>query len=56
MTNTQKFAKNELDILKTTVPNAIVTPYTKEILALCEAFGKSGQGTIRSPVWSSSPR
>ena len=53
MTNTQKFAKNELDILKTTVPNAIVTPYTKEILALCEAFGKSGQSGCSAPYTAS---
>ena len=43
MTNTQKFAKQELDILASTVPDAIVTPFAKEILALCEAFGNSGQ-------------
>jgi len=34
MTNTQKFAKQELDILAATVPDAIVTPFAKEILAL----------------------
>ena len=43
MTSTQKFAKQELDILAATVPDAIVTPFAKEILALCEAFGNSGQ-------------
>ena len=43
MTNTQKFAQKELDILAATVPDAIVTPFAKEILALCEAFGNSGQ-------------
>ena len=43
ITNTQKFAKQELDILAATVPDAIVTPFAKEILALCEAFGNSGQ-------------
>ena len=43
MTNTQKFAQQELDILAATVPDAIVTPFAKEILALCEAFGNSGQ-------------
>jgi hypothetical protein len=43
MTSTQKFAKQELDILKSTTPDAIITPFEKEILALCEAFGKSGQ-------------
>lgn len=43
MTNTQSFAKQELDILAATLPDAIVTPFANEILALCEAFGKSGQ-------------
>ena len=43
MTNTYKYAKRELDILAATVPDAIVTPFAKEILALCEKFGKSGQ-------------
>lgn len=43
MTNTQKFAKQEMDILAATVPDAIVTPFSNEILALCEAVGKSGQ-------------
>jgi len=33
MTNTQKFAKRELDILEATTPDAIVTPFAKEILA-----------------------
>ena len=49
MTNTQKFAKQELDILAATVPDAIVTPFSKEILALCEAFGKSGQSGGSAP-------
>lgn len=49
MTNTQKFAKQELDILAATVPNAIVTPFAKEILALCEKFGKSGQSGASAP-------
>src|SRR5690554_4593318 len=49
MTNTQKFAKQELDILAATVPDAIVTPFAKEILALCEAFGKSGQSGGSAP-------
>ena len=53
MTNTQKFAKHELDILAATVPNAIVTPFTKEILALCEAFGNSGQ-TVASALYTAS--
>lgn len=53
MTNTQKFAKRELDILATTVPDAIVTPFAKEILALCEAFGKSGQSGGSAPYTAS---
>ena len=43
MTNTQAHAKKELEILKKTVKDPIITPFTKEILALCEAVGKSGQ-------------
>ena len=49
MTNTQKFAKRELDILAATVPDAIITPFAKEILALCEKFGKSGQSGGSAP-------
>ena len=49
MTNTQKFAKQELDILAATTPDAIVTPFANEILALCEAFGKSGQSGGSAP-------
>lgn len=50
MTNTQKFAKQELEILEKTVPDAIVTPFKNEILALCEAFGKSGQSGGSAPM------
>jgi len=53
MTNTQKFAKQELDILAATVPDAIITPFAKEILALCEAFGKSGQSGGSAPYTAS---
>ena len=53
MTNTQKFAKQELDILAATVPDAIVTLFSKEILALCEAFGKSGQSGGSAPFTAS---
>jgi hypothetical protein len=49
MTNTYKHAKRELDILAATVPDAIVTPFAKEILALCEKFGKSGQSGSSAP-------
>ena len=53
MTNTQKFAKQELDILAATVPDAIVTHFAKEILALCEAFGRSGQSGGSAPMIAS---
>lgn len=53
MTNTQSFAKQELDILAATVPDAIVTPFSKEILALCEAFGRSGQSGCSAPYTAS---
>jgi hypothetical protein len=49
MTNTYNNAKRELDILAATVPDAIVTPFAKEILALCEKFGKSGQSGGSAP-------
>lgn len=49
MTNIQKFAKRELDILAATVPDAIITPFAKEILALCVKFGKSGQSGGSAP-------
>jgi hypothetical protein len=49
MTNTQSFAKKELNILAATVPDAIITPFAKEILALCESFGKSGQSGGSAP-------
>ena len=53
MTNIQKFAQQELDILAATVPDAIVTPFAKEILALCEAFGNSGQSGGSAPYTAS---
>jgi hypothetical protein len=53
MTNTQKFAKQELQILETSVPDAIIIPFKKEILALCEAFGNSGQSGGSAPYTAS---
>ncbi len=53
MTNSQSHAKKELEILAKTTPDAIVTPFTKEILALCEAFGKSGQSGGSAPYTAS---
>lgn len=49
MTYTRSHAERELDILEATVPNAIITPFREEILALCEAFGKSGQSGGSAP-------
>ena len=53
MTNTQEHAKRELDILSSTIKDDIITPFTKEILALCEAVGKSGQSGGSNPYTSS---
>lgn len=53
MTNTYKFAKQELDLLAATVPDAIITPFAKEILILCEKFGKSGQSGGSAPYTAS---
>lgn len=53
MTNTQTHAKRELEILVKTTPDAIIAPFAKEILALCEAFGKSGQSGGSAPYTAS---
>ena len=50
MTYTQAHAKQELEILIKTVPDAIIAPFKNEILALCEAFGSSGQSGGSAPV------
>ena len=49
MTNTQSYAKIELDILIKTTPDAIILHFIPEILALCEAFGNSGQSGGSAP-------
>jgi hypothetical protein len=49
MTNAQSHAKRELEIIVKTTPDAIIAPFTNEILALCEAFGKSGQSGGSAP-------
>lgn len=46
MTNTYKFAEQELDILAMALPDSIITPFAEEILALCEKFGNSGQVAV----------
>lgn len=53
MTNTQSHAKRELEILAKTTPDALVVEFTPEILALCEAFGKSGQSGGSAPYVAS---
>jgi hypothetical protein len=53
MTNTANHAKRELEILSKFLPNKdnrpIVEPFKKEIIALCERFGKSGQSGGSAP-------
>lgn len=49
MTNTQLHAQRELDILIKTTPDAIIIDFIPEILAICEAFGKSGQSGSSAP-------
>lgn len=57
MTNTKRFARRELSILSQSAldPNnrPIIEPFKKEILALCEAFGKSGQSGGSAPYTAS---
>lgn len=50
MTNTQSHAQRELDILLKTTPDAIIRHFIPEILALCEAFGNSGQSGGSAPL------
>jgi hypothetical protein len=47
--NIHSHAQKELDILVKTTPDAIIAPFTNEIIALCEAFGKSGQSGGSTP-------
>ena len=49
MTNSKSHAKRELELLEITTPDAIVIPFKNEILALCEAFGRSGQSGGSAP-------
>lgn len=54
MTNTQRFAELELNLLSQSAkdPNnrPVIEPFKKEILALCEAFGGSGQSGGSAPM------
>ena len=47
--NTFKHAEHEFVILKKTVKDAIIAPFEKEILALANAFGNSGQSGGSAP-------
>jgi hypothetical protein len=43
MSNTADKAKLEFEVLRSTVEDAIIAPFEKEILALVDKFGESGQ-------------
>jgi hypothetical protein len=49
MNNLLNYAKNELDLHALLVPDSVITPFKKEILALCETFGDSGQSGGSAP-------
>jgi hypothetical protein len=53
MTNTKSHAQREMDVLIETTPDAIIAPFKEEILAICEAFGKSGQSGGSAPYVAS---
>jgi hypothetical protein len=53
MTNTYNHAKNELEILISSVPDAVVKPFKDEILSICEKFGNSGQSGGSAPYTAS---
>ena len=49
MSNVKKYAELEMDIIEQSIEDAIITPFRKEILALVDAFGKSGQSGGSAP-------
>lgn len=53
MSNLVKYAERELEILDQKVPDSIVVPFKKEILALVDAFGESGQSGGSAPYTAS---
>jgi len=53
MNNSSSHAKRELEILSKSTPDAIITPFAKEIIALCEKFGNSGQSGGSAPYTAS---
>ena len=53
MNNSKSHAERELELLKKTTPDAIIIPFEKEIIALCEAFSESGQSGGSAPFTAS---
>jgi hypothetical protein len=49
MSNTKNKAVREFEVLKKTVKDAIIVPFEKEILALVDKFGESGQSGGSAP-------
>ena len=49
MSNVKKYAELEMDIIEQSIEDAIITPFREEILALVDAFGKSGQSGGSAP-------
>jgi len=49
MSKTATKAEKEFEILEKTVEDALIAPFKKEILALVDAFGKSGQSGGSAP-------
>lgn len=47
--NTTSFAERELDLLQVSTPDALILPFRPEIIALCTAFGRSGQSGASAP-------
>jgi hypothetical protein len=47
--NTKKHAVREFEILNKTVKDAVIAPFEKEIIALVDAFGNSGQSGGSAP-------
>ena len=50
MSKTKSYAERELNILLETTPTAIIRHFVPEIIALCEAFGNSGQSGGSAPL------
>ena len=53
MSNTKSHAERELEILIKTTPDAIIRHFVPEIIALCAAFGNSGQSGGSAPYTAS---